>query len=118
MKSLKDLVSKECYQEIVRSSKESFGAAFYTMFPAVEHVLIYGDVKAKRAILDLLQIDTCRVCDHCGKLMSAGYLDEEHLEYACCKECLQKVKNWSDEELQEWYNNWSDEDFIYWTEWE
>lgn len=64
-----------------------------------------------RGFLDNIWEDGFRRCDHCGKLMRAGYLLDNH--YACSDECRNAL-------YREWYNLYNDEDaekvyyFDYW----
>lgn len=36
-----------------------------------------------------------RICSHCGKEMTQGYIDEYYTAYACSKDCGSKV--WGEE---------------------
>lgn len=52
-----------------------------------------------------------RVCSHCGKLMSDGYIFYDGEAYYCSDECLRQ--HFSEEEYIQAFN----EDDAYWTEW-
>lgn len=117
MKKLEDLVSKNCYDEIVAVSKKLFGEAFDYIFPSIKKALERGNGNVRREILEVLGVESCRVCDVCGKLMEEGYLCEDSLQYSCSKRCLKKRNNWSEKEFRDWEKNWSDSDSLYWTEW-
>ena len=117
MKKLENLVSSHCYDEIVEKTKKLFGEAFDYIFPAIKKALERGNGNVRREILEVLDIESCRVCDVCGKLMEDGYLDEVDLTYSCSKKCLKKNYNWSEKHFRDWEKNWSENDSLYWTEW-
>lgn len=117
MKKLENLVSSHCYDEIVEKTKNLFGEAFDYVFSAIKKALERGNGNVRRAIVDLLDLDSCRVCDTCGKLIEEGYLCEDALKYSCSKRCLKKRNNWSEKDFRDWEKNWSDISNLYWTEW-
>lgn len=101
-KELKDLISKNAYDEIVEKLKECVGEdAFEYIFPAVDKALVEGSIACKNDIVNLwLDCDHLRVCDICGDLMEDGwYIDGD---YACCDECAAKHEGITFEQFQKW----------------
>lgn len=52
-----------------------------------------------------------RVCSHCGKLMSSGYVFDDGMAYYCSDECMHR--HYSEEEYLDWYKD----NAAFWTEW-
>ena len=99
-KPLKSLVSQKAYDEIVEKLKEIVGENVFTIvFPAVEKALEEGDANVRKEILlDFLDVDSVRVCSHCGEIIDEGwYLD--HHGYACSDECCRELMNISKEDF-------------------
>ena len=100
MKQLKDMVSSKCYDEIADKLRKQVGEeSFPVIFPAVEKAIEQGSANARDAILwDWLEVDSCRVCSHCGEIMEEGwYLGAQG--YACSDECCKALMHISDEEF-------------------
>lgn len=97
--TLETMVSQRCYDEIVRKTKEQFGdKAFEYIFPAIKKALEEGDGVVRNDILiGFLDMDSCRVCSHCGAIMEEGwYLD--CMGYACSDECAMEIMDVPDME--------------------
>lgn len=93
-KTLAAMVSDNCYNEIVEKLKEHVGASVFAyIFPAVKKALEEGSGEVRETILsNWLDIDSCRVCSHCGAIMQEGwYLDCQG--YACSDECAMEIMN-------------------------
>jgi hypothetical protein len=71
------------------------------------------DETLREDIIALADNKAERVCSHCSKPMSQGYVIENGLEYYCCDDCLHKV--YTDEEYNKLYDNGNGDS--YWTEW-
>ena len=86
------MVSRHCYDEIQGQVKHYVGEeSFSIIWPAVKKALEEGSAAAREEILSAwLDIQTCRVCSHCGAIMQEGwYLD--CMGYACSDECAMKI---------------------------
>lgn len=102
-KTLEDMVSKNCYDEIVAKVKEQVGEeAFGYIFPAIKKAIEEGSGKVREEILiSWLDCDHCRVCTECGKIMEEGwYLNCSG--YACSNECAAKIEGLTMEEFEKW----------------
>ena len=94
MKTLESMISNNAYEEIINKINEAVGeeAAEY-IFPAVKKALEEGDGKVRESILSSwLNVDTLRVCSHCGSIMQEGWYLDWH-GYACSDECCMAVMN-------------------------
>ena len=94
MKTLESMISNNAYEEIIKKVNEAVGeeAAEY-IFPAVKKALEEGDGKVRESILSSwLDVDTLRVCSHCGSIMQEGWYLDWH-GYACSDECCMAVMN-------------------------
>lgn len=92
MKKLEEMVSQQCYNEIVRKVKEQVGeGAFEHIFAGVKKALEEGDATTREDILiGWLDMECCRVCSNCGAIMEEGwYLDAQG--YACSDECAMAI---------------------------
>ena len=98
-KKLESMVSQHCYDEIVAKLKEQVGEeAFLYIFPAVKGALEEGSGKVREEILTgWLEIDSCRVCSECGKIMQEGWYNMG--KYACSDECVMKQDGITKEEF-------------------
>jgi len=54
-----------------------------------------------------------RICSHCGKAMSEGYVIAGGIEYYCSDACLHEHYT-----PEEWEDMYDDDGENYWTEWE
>lgn len=98
-KKFESMVSQHCYDEIVAKLKEQVGEeAFLYIFPAVKKALEEGSGKVREEILTgWLEIDSCRVCSECGKIMQEGWYNMG--KYACSDECVMKQDGITKEEF-------------------
>ena len=91
IEKLKTLISEHCYDELVEKLTEYVGEDnVQTILPSIAKILVEGTGQQKEHILnDWLDMDSCRVCTTCGKIMEEGW----HLNcagYACSDECAAK----------------------------
>ena len=99
METLESMLSARCYDELVEKVKSEVGEeAFEYIFPAVKKALEEGSGVSREHILRMwLDMDTCRVCSHCGAIMDEGwYLDA--MGYACSDECAMEIMDVPDME--------------------
>lgn len=92
MKTLEEMVSDRCFNEISEKVKHYVGEeSFSIIFPAVKKALEESSGGAREEILiNWLDVDTCRICSECGAIMEEGwYLD--CYGYACSDECAMKI---------------------------
>lgn len=72
-------------------------------------------------IIEHHELDSVRVCEHCGKLMNEGYLVNDFNTY-CSEECARAATakmGWTEEMFNERLADADSEDAcIYWTQWE
>ena len=97
---LKQMMSDRSYQELQDKVKDFFGEkSFPIVFPAIEKALVDGGREEREKILiNLFDMDTCRVCTTCGAIMSEGwYLNDAG--YACSDECAAKSEGITMEEF-------------------
>lgn len=98
-KTLEEMVSESCRKEIMEKTENNVGKeAFEYIFPAVKKALEEGSGEVREEILsNWLDVDSCRVCSHCGAIMQEGwYLDCQG--YACSDECAMEIMNVPDME--------------------
>ena len=91
VKELKKMISEHCFDELVEKLTEQVGEAnAKVMLPAIAKALVEGGREERERILnDWLDMDSCRVCTTCGKIMEEGwYLHDAG--YACSDECAAK----------------------------
>lgn len=91
IEKLKTLISEHCYDELVEKLTEYVGEDnVQTILPSIAKILVEGTGQQKEHILNnWLDMDSCRVCTTCGKIMEEGwYLNEAG--YACSDECAAK----------------------------
>lgn len=91
IEKLKTLISEHCYDELVEKLTEYVGEDnVQTILPSIAKILVEGTGQQKEHILNnWLDMDSCRVCSTCGKIMEEGwYLNEAG--YACSDECAAK----------------------------
>lgn len=102
-KKLEDMVSKHCYDEIVKAVKEQVPeAAFEYVFPGVKKALERGGGDVREAILiEWLDLDCCRVCTTCGAIMERGWYLECN-GYACSDKCAAKSEGITMKEFRKW----------------
>jgi len=78
-----------------------------------EYINTIFETTSYQDIIDEYEIDTMRVCSHCGKLMDEGYCIESGIDYYCSDECLHA--NMTEEEYLDLYNDGKGDS--YYTEW-
>lgn len=77
---------------------------------SIEEFIYSSDIEAKEDFIESNEIETLRVCQHCGKFMNEGYIYRD-FETFCSDECFIK------EHGRATFEN-ADEDGLYWTSWE
>jgi hypothetical protein len=77
---------------------------------SIEEFIYSSDIEAKEDFIESNEIETLRVCQHCGKFMNEGYIYRD-FETFCSDECFIK------EHGRATFEN-ADEDELYWTAWE
>ena len=100
IEKLKTMISEHCYEELVQKLIEQVGANnAMVMLPAVAKALVEGGKgDRERILIDWLDMDSCRVCSTCGKIMEEGwYLNDAG--YACSDECAAKSEGITMEEF-------------------
>ena len=101
IEKLKTLISEHCYDELVEKLTDYVGQDNVdTILPTIAKILVEGTGDQKEHILiDWLDMDSCRVCSTCGKIMEEGwYLNEAG--YACSDECAAKSEGISMDEFK------------------
>jgi len=91
VEKLKTLISEHCYDELVEKLTEQVGENnAKIMLPAIAKALVEGGREEReRILINWLDMDSCRVCTTCGKIMEEGwYLNDAG--YACSDECAAK----------------------------
>ena len=100
---LQEMMSEVSYKELQIKVKDLVGELnFPIIFPSIEKALVEGGALEREQILNnWLDMDTCRVCSTCGKIMSEGwYLCDAG--YACSDECAAKSEGISMEEFKKY----------------
>jgi coenzyme F420-reducing hydrogenase beta subunit len=103
IEKLKTLISEHCYDELVEKLAEFVGEDnVETILPAVAKALVEGDrLQREHILIDWLDMDSCRVCTTCGKIMEEGwYLNDAG--YACSDECAAKSEGITMEQFKKW----------------
>lgn len=101
IEKLKTLISEHCYDELVGKLTDYVGQDNVdTVLPTIAKILVEGTGEQKEHILiDWLDMDSCRVCSTCGKIMEEGwYLN--CAGYACSNECAAKSEGISMDEFK------------------
>lgn len=79
--------------------------------------LLTGKGFEKDSVIDALELDGCRVCSECGRLMVDGYVVNDGEEYFCSDKCAHK--RYTPEEFESMLPTPDNEDSAaYWTSWE
>lgn len=103
IEKLKTLISKHCYDELVEKLTDYVGQDNVdSILPAVAKILVEGTGDQKEHILiDWLDMDSCRVCSTCGKIIEEGwYLN--NAGYACSDECAAISEGITMDEFKKW----------------
>ncbi len=79
--------------------------------------LLNGSRYDKQELITGKELETCRVCSHCGQLMREGYCVDDGGDYYCSDECLKA--HCGEEEAKELLSTSGEDDArMYWTAWE
>lgn len=115
VEKLKEMMSERSYEELQEKLKGLVGDKFFqTLFEEVAKALVEGGGAEREEILiDWLDMNSCRVCTTCGKIMSEGWYLDTH-GYACSDECAAKSEGISMEEFAK-YRIYKD-DILYYLE--
>lgn len=103
IEKLKTMISEDCYDELVEKLTEQLGENnAKVMLPAVAKALVEGGREERERILNTwLDMDSCRVCTTCGKIIEEGwYLNDAG--YACSDECAAKSEGITMEQFKKW----------------
>lgn len=103
IEKLKTMISEHCYDELVEKLTEQLGENnAKVMLPAVAKALVEGGREERERILNTwLDMDSCRVCTTCGKIIEEGwYLNDAG--YACSDECAAKSEGITMEQFKKW----------------
>lgn len=101
IEKLKTMISEHCYDELVEKLTAQVGKNnAKVMLPAIAKALVEGGREERERILnDWLDMDSCRVCTTCGKIMEEGwYLNAAG--YACSDECAAKSEGLTMDEFK------------------
>ena len=101
--NLSQTISAHAYEEIVSKVKENVGnSASKYILPGVVKALEEGDGYLREEILnEWLDVDSMRVCSHCGAIMEEGWYMECG-GYACSDECASQMVGLTMEEFAKW----------------
>ena len=102
-KNLLQIISTHAYEEIVSKVKEFVGEeASKYILPGVIKALEEGDRVIREDILiGWLDVESMRVCTHCGAIMEEGWYMECG-GYACSDECAAQMVDLTMEEFAKW----------------
>ena len=77
-----------------------------------------NDPEKRQSIIDEWELESIRICDHCGKPMYEGYMWEDFNTY-CSKKCVKEANGWPDSTFEEYIKHAEEENAaLYWTKWE
>ena len=95
------MIREHCFDELVEKLTDYVGQDNVdSILPTIAKILVEGTGDQKEHILiDWLNMDSCRVCSTCGKIMEEGWylLDAG---YACSDECAAKSEGISMDEFK------------------
>ncbi len=77
--------------------------------------LLAGTPGRKQAIIDAYDLQSCRVCSHCGRLMHRGWCVENGEAYFCSEECVKENCSRTGQDASLVLNCGGEH--AYWTEW-
>lgn len=104
IEKLKQMVNADTYKELLEKLTDNLTneKVAQSMLPQIAKTLVEGGREEREAILiDWLDMDSCRVCTTCGKIMSEGwYLN--NMGYACSDECAAKSEGITMEQFEKW----------------
>ncbi len=108
---MKDYIRTTVKEELIRKGCEKEDADVFA-----ESFINFPEVRQK--MIEEHDLDSIRICDHCGRPMYEGYMKDDFNTY-CSEECVKAATGWSDETFNEHIANAESEDAdIYWTMWE
>ena len=108
---MKDYIRTTVKEELIRKGCQMEDADII-----VETFIKNPDVR--QDIIEKYELDSIRICDHCGSPMNEGYMKDDFNTY-CCEQCVKAATGWSNETFKEHIANADSEDAdIYWTMWE
>lgn len=101
--SLSQTISTHAYDEIVSKVKEYVGEeASKYILPGVIRALEEGGGHVREEVLSgWLDVESMRVCTHCGAIMEEGWY-MEYDGYACSDECAAQIVDLTMEEFAKW----------------
>ena len=124
MITLRNIVSTEMQNYINSYVKEELIRKGHSEDEAEQICKTFIEQPAQREdIIDENELDSIRVCEHCGAPMYEGYLVNDFNTY-CSEECARAALispegGWTEETFNEHLAHAEDEDsVIYWTQWE
>ena len=109
---MKDYLRTVVKEELLRQGCDMDDADVF-----IETFINYPDTRQE--LIDEWDLNTIRICEHCGRPMHEGYLVNDFDTY-CSEECVKAARHWSDEQFTEQtlYAADRDDSTIYWTKWE
>lgn len=108
---MKEYIRTTVKEELMRKGESETDALLicnaFINFPSV-----------RESIIEKKEIDSIRICEHCGKPMHEGYLKDDYDTY-CSEECVKEHYHMTDEELEEMVSHADENDApLFWTTWE
>ena len=117
----KDSVSKEMRKHIMTVVKAELIAKRCNKDDAEDIAkALIAEPDKREGIIEEWELESLRICEHCGKLMHEGYMVDDCCTY-CSKECVMQDTGWSKEEFDNEIAVVStnpDNTRIYYTSWE
>ena len=103
VEKLKTMISEHCHDELVEKLTERVGENnAKIMLPAVAKALVEGGREEReRILINWLDMDSCRVCTTCGKIMEEGW-NLNDARYDCSDECAAKSEGITMEQFKKW----------------
>lgn len=113
---LVDYIRTTVKDELVRSGRMEKGREEAQAKSICE--LFIDNPAIREHLIESYNLESIRICEHCGAPMFEGYLVDDFNTY-CGEECVKQGKGWSDEVFEEKISHAEEEDApIYWTMWE
>lgn len=103
IEKLKTMISEHCYDELIEKLTKYVGENnVRIILPSIAKILVEGTGQQKEHILNnWLDMDSCRVCTICGKIMEEGWCLND-AGYACSDECAAESEGISMEEFKKY----------------